>query len=602
MAPLLASLLALALPAALATETKLEAGPLETPLNASGSTLQNVPALAPGSLELPPTVVPGETLAAVVPAAFTATPQATEQAYVPPPAGYGRAVAARPYYAVALERAGLDPKLAESLQNYLTQRGRFPGPQDDVYSGLHHAYDVAALAARLTEAPESAGLTREKKALLILAAALRSVDPRRAPGSPADVKRTLEYIDDDPQTKGLIENFTWGNQFKASQLKALLAAAGETPEALAARARLSEEFHDGEFAKLWARRLSFAERVCAFVGDVDYADRQIRGRANERGVRSLELAKGAAAELKALRAEPDFALLPTPLRDNFDVVESHFQEVAAHPERFERSFPPARGPPQNAERAYAQAAAQPVSPALAAQLADFQKRGLMILSDAGAVDPALIKSVLAALTAESRKNDLDLYARPTPFERASRPDYDGWLANPGNIRALVARLEHLVNLAAPGERIVPVKAALRVEYDSDAAIPRAHIDSRYATLTLALEGPGTVFWDDSSGRVEYIEAPTGAASVQTAVDRAAKLGVPGTVHASPSVFVGRRVLLVINFEREGSPSGEDAQARRHANQRTESVLRRYEAQQKARGRAAQPPRRGLLGAIRDFLE
>ena len=606
MAPLLLAALAFLVPAA-RTADRVEPIVAEAPLTPTVA-----PVAAPaGSLDLPASAIPsGADVPITAPApdaAASAWTQASPQAYAAAPEAAGRAVAARPYFAVALARAGVKTALIEKLQDYLAAPGRHPGPQDLAYHGLHHTYDVAALAARLAESPEADKLSREQRALLVLAAALHDVDPRREPLTPASVDRTLDYISDDPSTRQLVDAFSSEYGFTAGQLKALIKATDFSPDPKRAaelvdeaKAMLVKEFpRNGDWASTWSRRLAFADKMASYVADPAYADRQVRGLANEIKAPSLALAKGSINFLKPMRDSPDYALLPAELRANFETVLKHYEDVAADPEKFAGDFPPARGPPETAEARYArEAAAQPVSPELDAQLARLRKDGFVLLSAGGVMDPALARALLASVSGVKSTSEIELFERPGEGLRRSRPDYDGW--KDGRARAFIARMTHLLNLAAPGENIVPAKAGLRIEYPAadgrfQPGVPTPHVDSRYLTVTFSLEGPGTDVFDDSSGGVRLIHVPPGVAVAQTAVDRAWRLGAVGAVHASPTGWTGRRVLLVINFESAGYANPQADEARARGNRRAEAVMRRF-------GRPEKAGEKGLLARIKGIIE
>jgi hypothetical protein len=123
-------------------------------------------------------------------------------------------------------------------------------------------------------------------------------------------------------------------------------------------ARAAEQAFPGDsFGLVWGRRLAFADQIATYVGDVETARRRVAGLAHEiraglaaagkdGGPADAQMLAGSYKFLSVLKANPDFALLPTDLQRNFDAVLAYF-EARQTPEAWSDAAAPApaRAPP-----------------------------------------------------------------------------------------------------------------------------------------------------------------------------------------------------------------------------------------------------------------
>ncbi|MFH2202755.1 MAG: hypothetical protein ABIJ96_06555 [Elusimicrobiota bacterium] len=228
-------------------------------------------------------------------------------------------------------------KLADILKT------QHPGDQKKVYHGLLHSKRVADTMAGVLAGPAGSKLSRAEKALLLVAAALHDVDPRRTPGTPARVSATLEYLDTDPAARALFKDLGLGDRGRG-QLKALIKFTDFNPDQ-AAMAQIQQDAEQmaktyfGEaLAAKWTtlgRLLAYADQTAMYLDSAAFADSAVKGLAHE--FRTMARAatptddmvrKGTSGFLKPLLENPFFNLLPPNLRANFQDVYAHFRRAA----------------------------------------------------------------------------------------------------------------------------------------------------------------------------------------------------------------------------------------------------------------------------------
>jgi hypothetical protein len=596
MAPLWPAFLALFLAARPALSADIKAVEIAAPLNSAAPQKLS----APTDLVLPASALTSQ-LDGVAPQPLKETvlhqlsaghAAATPQAYAQVPETRGVYVGqAKPYFAVALEKMGVSMGLVGKLENYIAAPGRHPGAQTEVFHGLHHTYDVAAVVARMLEHPSAKTLTREQKALILLSALFHDIDPTRKPGDAASVARTLDLLTSDPETAQVLDDVKAELGVTPAQMKAFIKATDYSPnkevrEANAAETQrlLKEQFGDAEWAQTWSKHVGNGDKLSSYLADPAYADRQVRGLANEFSMEALDLAKTSGAFIKPLRDTPSFALLPAELQANFDSVIKHFDAVAADPSRFARDFP-ARGPPaptaQEAFELEADAAKVPDA-TLAKLAAGMRGPGFAILSKEGLMDPAVEAAVLAALKNRTQRASFVLFDRLGTIPRKSRPHFDGWLQNGLGLRGVVARLSRALRITLPGERLKLYNVSLRFE-NRETDDQYIHVDDNYITATYSFDSPGTDVWDDSAGIVKYLKAAKGEFTVITGRGRHEQGFAKGTVHARPR-WTGPRIVLVVEYLRSDVEQADNDGGA--MNKRVESVMSRYSRQTATVRRAA----------------
>lgn len=268
---------------------------------------------------------------------------------------------AAPDYVVALGSLGVDAGLARRLDDFLS--ARHPGDPARVYHGLAHSQEVAALATRLTH---GAGLSPDRKILLIVAAALHDIDPERTPGTPARVPQTLAYLDSDSEARNILAEFGQRFGFTAAQVKALILATDFSPDpaAMASKQKVFEAaaaaaFPD-DWGMVWGRRLAFADQIATYVATPEQARRRVQGLAaeirgpNETAPSDADVLAGTGKFLHILRDNPQFALLPKADQARFQSVLAYFS-ARPTPDLWQDAAAPAaaRAPPASPDAAAA---------------------------------------------------------------------------------------------------------------------------------------------------------------------------------------------------------------------------------------------------------
>ncbi len=246
-------------------------------------------------------------------------------------------------FTLSLREYGVPMPAVRKLYGILSKKETHPGKQDEIYHGQAHTERVAdTLSAILADAPPDV-INDKEKALLLVAAALHDVDPKRAPGTPARVAATLEFIDTDPEIGSLIEDLGLNSARGRGQLKTLIkftdlnlneAATAEIPRDATQMA--DENF--GPLAGRWSelgQLLAYADRAATYVGTVKFAKQAVDGLAHE--ARSVSgratptnetIQRGRAKFLAPIAADPFFWLLPEDMRGNFLDVLKYYRRLA----------------------------------------------------------------------------------------------------------------------------------------------------------------------------------------------------------------------------------------------------------------------------------
>lgn len=355
---------------------------------ASGGRTSNASAAASqGGLKASPTTAPLSIPTLASPLGGTAAPRvlAPEGALALPVSAVGseaqgpgasqaKAPAKGPYFLEALKKLGAGEELVGRLYDYQTKR--HPGEQNKIYHGLTHSQDVPSLMSAVFDRLPMALVSRNRRALLLVAAALHDIDPARVPGTPARVAATLEYLSQDPESRALLAEFGEVFAFTPGQVQALIKATDfhMDPAVLAkiqedfqamARAEFPEEADRG-WAVEWGRRLAFVDKAVSYVGTVETAAAQVRNLAGEirAGIAAAtgktaehptadEMSAGTPAFLKTLRESPEFSYLPPEFQSRFESVQAYFLAQRGPPGVPKASAPggdsPAKAAPQTAE-------------------------------------------------------------------------------------------------------------------------------------------------------------------------------------------------------------------------------------------------------------
>ncbi len=202
-------------------------------------------------------------------------------------------------------------------------------------------------------------------------------------------------------------------------------------------------------------------------------------------------------------------------------------------------------------------------------LASMRTEGFSIVS-AGALVTA---ADVAAINAEIDSYEKDrprmittwsLYGNDKPGEWDAHELRRWQPKNGGASKPVIDRIRALLS-GALDEDIELRDASMRIGY---ADLENPHVDGGgYITVTVTLQGPGTLIYRiERDGRVEELEAPIGAAAFVTNTERQQAMGIPGTVHSSPTpdhyrghpAGVQRR-LLILRFKRRDLPKLTDEQ-------------------------------------------
>lgn len=241
----------------------------------------------------------------------------------------------------ALARLGAPQKTIDALDSLL--KASHPGRPEAVYHGLRHSQDVPNLMAAVLDRVPAEKMSRRRRMILIVAAALHDVDPiDRVPETPARVWATLKFLDASPQAQAIFTEL----DLPAAQIKALIRDTDFSPDPAGA-AQIERQFQadvaaafpeagDRQWALLWGPVLRLIDRSVTYTGTVESALLQVKNLAHE--LRSAakaagkpfahptddEMIAGSYAFLSALRQDPNFHYLPQESRKKFDAVLAFF--------------------------------------------------------------------------------------------------------------------------------------------------------------------------------------------------------------------------------------------------------------------------------------
>jgi hypothetical protein len=234
-----------------------------------------------------------------------------------------------------LEALGAPRALTTRLRLFLSER--HAGKQDRVYHNLAHTCEVAGLTARLLRSWPR--VPRGRKALLILAAAVHDVDPKRRPGTAPRVASTISYLENDPEARALLWEFGEHFDFTPAQVCALILATDYSPfpeEMKAKRAHFVKAsqgvFGDDPWIPEWGRRLAYWDQISTYLDSTEKARRRVAGLARELRAekrKPLGMSEISSRFLAALRRDPLFEYLPLEDRRNFDAALASFAKARA---------------------------------------------------------------------------------------------------------------------------------------------------------------------------------------------------------------------------------------------------------------------------------
>jgi hypothetical protein len=242
-----------------------------------------------------------------------------------------------------LQALGASKTLAFRLKSFL--RARHPGAQERIYHGYAHSCEVAGLTARmLTSWPR---VPDDRKVLLVLAAALHDVDPKRKPNTPPRVDSTLRYLRSDAQARRLLRDFDARFGVSPAQTAAMIMATDYSPRvgemrrkrAAFARARRAAFGRDPWISE-WGRRLAYWDQIATYLRPPEDARRRVAGLARELRSEYPDFRPGEGMRemsrrfLAALRRDPLFRYLPAEDRRRFDAAAA---EVTRAPRRGRRT-------------------------------------------------------------------------------------------------------------------------------------------------------------------------------------------------------------------------------------------------------------------------
>jgi hypothetical protein len=242
----------------------------------------------------------------------------------------------------ALRALGVSAASASRVRAFL--RARHPGPQDRIYHGYAHSLEVATLTARMLASWPR--VPDDRKVLLVLAAALHDVDPRRAPNTPPRVENTLLLLQSDRSARTLLREFHDRFGFSSAQLAALIMATDYSPDrgemrlkrAAFARARRAAFGRDPWIGE-WGRRLAYWDQIATYLRTPASARARVAGLARElrnenpdfhpdRGMREL-----SRRFLGVLRKDTLFRFLSKKDQRRFDAAADEVTRAPARPRR-----------------------------------------------------------------------------------------------------------------------------------------------------------------------------------------------------------------------------------------------------------------------------
>jgi hypothetical protein len=187
---------------------------------------------------------------------------------------------------------------------------------------------------------------------------------------------------------------------------------------------------------------------------------------------------------------------------------------------------------------------------------------------------AFMKAKRASVLDVHGSDVIELYDTPRGWKDDVAAREDGT----GGFQELLAAVEAELHAALPGERFSMRDAHVRVVRNGLPGGEKIHADlGGYMTLTLALDGPGTVLYLNEAGRWVRSEAPTGAVAVITNAEREVAAGAEATIHSAPNRVVARRTVLIVRYKPDAplDPAIRQAVLER-AKRRAESARRAFE--------------------------
>lgn len=188
---------------------------------------------------------------------------------------------------------------------------------------------------------------------------------------------------------------------------------------------------------------------------------------------------------------------------------------------------------------------------------------------------AFMKAKRASLLDVHGSDVIELYDMPLGW----KPDVGTRADGTGGFKELLEAAEAALHASLPGEKFSMRDAHVRVIRNGLPGGEKIHADlGGYMTLTLALEGPGTVVYLNEAGRWTSFEAPTGAASVITNAERETVTGAEATIHSAPNRVLARRTVLIVRYKPDVPL---DASARK-------ATLERAKARAESARRASEP--------------
>jgi hypothetical protein len=231
-----------------------------------------------------------------------------------------------------LRRLGVPAALVARLRAFL--RARHPGRQDRLYHSLAHTHEVAALTARMLHSWPR--VPKGRKVLIVLAAALHDIDPRRRAGTPARVSATLKHIRGDREARALLKELGSRFDFTPAQVSALILATDYSPhpDEMRGKRRAFEAAQRAAFGRdpwirQWGRRLAYWDQIASYLETRELARRRVAGLARElRALRGPgrvgDMNELSRRFLARLRRDALFHYLPAGDRRRFDAVLKAF--------------------------------------------------------------------------------------------------------------------------------------------------------------------------------------------------------------------------------------------------------------------------------------
>lgn len=463
-----------------------------------------------------------------------------------------------PYFVEALVKLGAPREAALKLA--AAQEARLASVENGAVA-LARAREAADLVARTTEGREGYSLSKQQKALLVVAAALRGAGLAKEAG-----------------TEALLAEL--GRALGFAPASALALATGRSP---AQAATLSL---DASFFANWGERLAYFEKAAVFT-------------ATGAGVKLTE----SPAEVRELSRDPAFKLLPL-------TFQSEVRRLVA---RLDGADGP-RGPPAGG-RALAEAGAQagadgaPAAVNVVMNARGVAARALAAMAATGwAVFPG--EAILPEADAQHLISKADAnWPTDKVFRTWELFDGRNWRVNRVHDEAVVAiaqrmlgALTQLLQAATPGEGLVPIGVELRFGNDRPTGL---HVDGSYVTATLAIRGPGTLVMEETAGSAKITRARTNEVAVITNADREFLTGIEGTVHSTPPPTDPKRLVFIIRYRAARTGELNDQRqgaAYKRMEEKNKGRVGRIARAIQAREPSAKPEATGLKGIWSKLFE